>query len=79
MEIMSCSRRTAIAAVMLAALAATACTSGGPAPASGAASGGATRAGAGPGGSADGTGTPDIVPDAGTLRWHPCTSQLAGM
>src|SRR5262252_3270167 len=67
MEIMSCSRRAVSAAVMLAALAVTACSSGGSAPASRAAKGG------------DGTGTPAIVPHASTLHWHSCTGQLAGM
>ena len=67
MEIMSCSRRAVSAAVMLVALAVTACSSGGSAPASSAAKGG------------DGTGTPAIVPHASTLQWHSCTGQLAGM
>src|SRR5215468_2135209 len=78
MEIMSCSRRAAVAAVMLAALAVTACTSGGSAPASSAASGAATG-GASAGGPGDGTGTPAIVPQTSTLRWHKCTGKLAGM
>src|SRR5215468_2677978 len=76
MEVMSCSRRAAIAAVVLAALAVTACSSGGSAPASRAAPGGTSTGGASTG---DGTGTPAIVPHASTLRWHPCTGQLAGM
>jgi pimeloyl-ACP methyl ester carboxylesterase len=67
MEIMSFSRRAVSAAVTLAALAVTACSSGGSAPASRAANGG------------DGTGTPAIVPRASTLHWHSCTGQLAGM
>src|SRR5215471_12421997 len=67
MEIMSCSRRAVSAAVMLAALVVTACSSGGSAPASRAAEGG------------DGTGTQAIVPHASTLHWHSCTGQLAGM
>ena len=81
MEIMSCSRRAALAAVMLAALAVTACTSGGSAPASSAGSGATRGAGTGgaTGGPGDGTGTPAIVPQASTLSWRPCTGQFAGM
>ncbi len=81
---MSFSRRATVAAAALAALAAlTACSSGSPSPAPGNSTGSAASgvAGGSASGAAgnDGAGSPAIVPQASTLRWHACPSQLSGM
>jgi len=82
---MSFTRRVAGAAAALTALAVTACSFGNPAPApalsspgAAAGTGGATGGSSATGGS-DTAGGSGIVPEASTLHWRACGSQLAGL
>jgi pimeloyl-ACP methyl ester carboxylesterase len=90
METMSFSRRVAVTMTALAALAVaapvTACSAGSPSSSSSSSTspqpssaGGGGTTGGGAGSAIASPGSAAIVPGAGTLRWHACTGQLAGL